>query len=133
MTRQNKINQGLNFLGLAVLGALSGALGPIIGATGPFIAPFFLGLGLSRFELIGTKAACQAVVHLAKIVLFGIAGFAFREHLLLMGAMTLAVVAGTHLGTRLLARISDARFTQLYKAALTGVALRLIWIGTGSL
>lgn len=113
----------------ALLGGVSGALGPIIGATGPFIAPFFLGIGLTRFELIGTKAACQAVVHLAKIILFGLAGFAFREYAFLCIGMTASVVIGTNLGTRLLRKLSDDRFTQLYKTALTLVALRLIWIG----
>lgn len=113
----------------ALLGAVAGGLSPILGATGPFIAPFFLGIGLTRFELIGTKAACQATIHLAKILLFGIAGFAFFDHALLCVGMTIGVVAGTWLGTRVLHRLDDLRFTQLYKAALTLVALRLIWSG----
>ena len=70
-----------------LLGAGAGALGPLIGATGPFIAPFFLGIGLTRFQLIGTKAACQAALHLAKMILFGLAGFAFGDYALLMAAM----------------------------------------------
>jgi uncharacterized membrane protein YfcA len=113
----------------ALVGAGSGALGPLIGATGPFIAPFFLGIGLSRFELIGTKAACQAATHLAKMVLFGVAGFGFLAYGPLTLAMALCVIAGTALGTRLLHRLDDDRFTQLYKLALTLVALRLILSG----
>ena len=84
-------------------------------------------MNLSRFELIGTKAACQAATHLSKIVLFGFAGFAFRDHLLLMAGMTAAVVAGTVLGTRVLHRVDDDRFVLLYKVALTAVAARLIF------
>ncbi len=113
----------------ALVGAGSGALGPLIGATGPFIAPFFLGIGLSRFELIGTKAACQAATHLAKMLLFGVAGFDFLAYGPLTLAMAVSVVVGTALGTRLLQRIDDDRFTQLYKATLTLVALRLILSG----
>lgn len=113
----------------AILGAGAGALGPVVGATGPFIAPFFLGLGLTRFELIGTKAACQAAGHLAKMVLFGVAGFAFLEYGELMFAMAISVVLGTWLGTRLLRHIDDELFTRLYKLTLTAVALRLIWSG----
>ncbi len=113
----------------ALLGAVTGALGPIIGATGPFIAPFFLGIGLNRFELIGTKAACQATGHLAKMILFGIAGFAFLEYAGLMIGMATCVVLGTWLGTRLLHRLDDERFTLLYKLTLTAVALRLVWSG----
>lgn len=113
----------------AAVGAGAGALGPLIGATGPFIAPFFLGIGLNRFELIGTKAACQTTGHLAKLMLFGVAGFAFREYIALMAGMAGCVVAGTWLGTRLLHRLDDDRFTQLYKLSLTAVALRLVWSG----
>ncbi len=117
----------------ALIGAAAGAIGPLVGATGPFIAPFFLGIGLTRFELIGTKAACQATGHLAKMVLFGIAGFAFLEYANLMIGMAISVIVGTWLGTRLLEHLDDARFTQLYKLTLTAVALRLVWSGLTSL
>ena len=117
----------------AIVGAAAGALGPLIGATGPFIAPFFLGIGLSRFELIGTKAACQASGHLAKMVLFGVAGFSFVQFGPLMVAMALCAIAGTWLGTRLLQRLDDDRFTQLYRLTLTAVSLRLIWSGLSAL
>ncbi len=109
-----------------LVGGISGLLGPVIGATGPFISPFFLGLGLTRFELIGTTAACQASGHLAKIVLFGSDGFDFRGAAPLYLGMIAAVVAGTSLGTRLLHRIPEERFPALFKTALTLVALRLI-------
>ena len=117
----------------ALLGAGAGAIGPLVGATGPFIAPFFLELGLSRFELIGTKAACQATGHLAKLLLFGIAGFAFFEYAGLLLGMVSSVIIGTWLGTRLLQHLDDRRFTQLYKLTLTAVALRLVWSGITSL
>ncbi len=117
----------------ALVGAASGAIGPLVGATGPFIAPFFLGIGLTRFELIGTKAACQAAGHLAKILLFGFAGFAFSEYAGLMLGMALSVIAGTWLGTRLLKHLDDERFTQLYRLTLTVVALRLVWSGLTAL
>jgi uncharacterized membrane protein YfcA len=113
----------------ALLGAVTGVLSPIIGATGPFIAPFFLGIGLTRFELIGTKAACQAMTHLAKWVVFGLIGFAFLESLPLIAGMVVCVILGTALGTRLLSRINDERFVQLYRIALTLVAIRLVWSG----
>lgn len=117
----------------ALLGAGAGAIGPLVGATGPFIAPFFLEIGLTRFQLIGTKAACQALGHFAKILLFGFAGFAFFEYAELMLGMAVSVVIGTWLGTRLLKHLDDRRFTQLYKFALTVVALRLVWSGVTSL
>jgi uncharacterized membrane protein YfcA len=112
-----------------LVGGLAGLFGPLVGATGPFIAPFFLGLGLSRFELIGTTAACQATGHLTKILLFGSGGFDFRAHAVLFGGMIVAVVAGTSLGTMLLDRIPEERFPAIYKTALTLVAARLVGSG----
>ena len=49
-----------------------------------------------------------------------------------MASMAASVIVGTALGTRLLHRLDDA-FTQLYRAALTLVALRLVWSGLSAL
>jgi len=117
----------------ALVGAGAGAIGPVVGATGPFIAPFFLGVGLTGYEIIGTKAACQAAGHFAKMILFGAVGFGFLEYGPLMLGMALSVIAGTAFGTRLLTKINDDRFTQLYKLTLTLVAFRLIWSGVEAL
>jgi len=112
------------------LGGVAGFLNVVIGATGPLIAPFFLNLGLTRQALIGTKAACQALGHMAKLVLFGLAGFAFADWAGLLGAMSLAVIAGTWLGSQLLEFVNERMFTWLFKSVLTLVALRLVlWEG----
>lgn len=117
------------FARFTLIGGISGLFGPIVGATGPFIAPFFLGLGLTRFEIIGTTAACQAMGHLVKLALFGNAGFDFARHAILYAGMIAAVVLGTSLGTKLLMRIPEERFPLLYKTALTLVAARLVASG----
>lgn len=108
------------------LGAGSGVLNMTVGATGPLIAPFFLGLGLSRQALVGTKAACQAAGHLAKVALFGVGGFALGPWLPLLAAAMAATFAGTWVGSRVLERVSEPAFEMLYKAVLTLVALRLV-------
>ena len=56
-------------------------------------------------------------------------GFAFGQHAPLYLGMILAVVAGTALGTRILAFIPEQRFAAIFKAALTLLALRLIASG----
>lgn len=109
-----------------VLGGVVGALNVTIGATGPLIAPFFLDLGLTRFALIGTKAACQSLGHLAKLVVFGVAGFAFAEYWQLLLMLSVMVVVGTWLGSKLLHRVSEKLFVALYRTVLTLIALRLV-------
>jgi uncharacterized membrane protein YfcA len=109
------------------LGGSAGFLSMVVGAVGVLIDPFFLGLGLSRHALVGTKAACQALGHTVKVGLFGVAGFAFAEHLPLLALGAACAAAGTWLGSRLLDRLSEEGFLWLYRTVLTGLALRLVW------
>lgn len=113
------------------LGSAIGFLNVNVGATGVLMAPFFLGLGLPRQALIGSQAVCQMAGHLVKIVLFGIAGFAFREHALLLGCLCVASLAGARVGTWLLDSVSEAQFTRLYKAVLTMLAVQLAFESAG--
>jgi uncharacterized membrane protein YfcA len=112
------------------LGVVLGFLNTIIGVTGPLLAAFFLNLGLARQAVVGTMAACQSLGHLAKIGVFGAAGFDFRAHLVLVACLSAAAVAGTWIGTRLLDRLDDRRFEIVYKAVLTAIAIRLV-VGEG--
>jgi uncharacterized membrane protein YfcA len=126
-THPERIDTNRRFL---YLGGAVGFLNPTIGATGPLIAPFFLNLGLTRQALIGTKAACQTLGHLAKIAIFGVVGFAYADHALALLLLCLAVIVGTAVGSRLLERVSERGFTRLYKTVLTVIAARLlIWDG----
>ena len=108
-------------------GGVVGFFSTTLGATGPLLAPFFLHLGLGRKELIGTQAACQAVQHLAKIALFGLVGFAFRDWLAPLAVLSCTATLGTWVGTRLLDRVSESDFRALYMGVLTLLALRLVW------
>jgi len=117
----------------AVLGGIAGFLGSLVGAVGPLVAPFFPHLGLSRRGVVGTAAACQGAGHLAKIAAFGWVGFSYREHLGLLVAMSMLVIAGAAAGSRLLDRVDEVLFTRLYRTVLVLVALRLVssaaWMG----
>jgi uncharacterized membrane protein YfcA len=113
-----------------ILGGVVGLINMTIGAAGPLIAPFFLKIGLSRQAIIGTKAACQAVGHLVKIAIFGIAGFVFADYAVLLALLSVSVIAGTWIGSQVLESVNERWFTRLYKGVLTLVALRLVvWEG----
>lgn len=114
------------------LGGVVGFLNPTIGATGPLIAPFFLNMGLTRFAIIGTKAASQMLGHIAKVILFGLTGFYFADHALLLLTLSLTVVVGSWVGSRLLHSVNEVWFTRLYRGVLTLIALHLIFNSVGS-
>ena len=109
-----------------LLGGVVGFLNIIVGAVGPFIAPFFLNVGLSRQTIVGTKAACQAVGHVVKIILFVGAGFAFIAYVPLLAVMIPLVILGTWVGSRLLDKIGEKSFVWLFKTALTLIACWLL-------
>jgi uncharacterized membrane protein YfcA len=112
------------------LGGLVGFLSTTVGATGPLQGPFFVGLGLERQGVVGSFAACQTLSHMVKILVFASVGFAFAEHALLLALLCAMVIGGTWLGSQLLERIPEPWFRAIYKAVLTGIALRLvIWNG----
>jgi uncharacterized membrane protein YfcA len=110
-----------------VLGGVVGLLNTTVGATGAISAPFFLNIGLGRQQVIGTMAACQALGHLAKLAVFGAAGFAFLRFASPLALLCVFVVAGTFVGSRLLDRVSEQRFVWLYKGVLTLIALHLVF------
>jgi len=116
------------------VGFFAGLLGVFFGSIGPLIARFFLRSDITKEELVGTKAACQAAGHLIKIPLFGLvigANILKYGHLLVwLGVM---VVVGVLLGKFLLHKISEGVFRFIYRTLLTIIALRIIIVELASL
>lgn len=122
-SRPQEANPKVRFL---ALGTVVGIVNVTFGATGPLIAPFFLNVGLTRFAIIGTKAICQLAGHVVKIVVFGLAGFAFPQWGAVLFLLCGCVVAGTALGTRMLSNVSESLFLKLYRGVLTVIAAFLV-------
>ena len=70
----------------------------------------------------------MSIVHIAKLVAFGILGVGFGSYAPLMAAMIATSIAGTWLGKMALDRIPERLFRITFQAILTVLALRLIWI-----
>ena len=111
------------FLGLGFVQAF---LTLFVGATGPLNMPFLVRAGLSRDQLVVTGAAFMTIVHLVKIVTFGLLGFAFGPYLSLMLLMTVAVISGSYAGTRLRHRFPEQLFLLAFKLLITLLAVRMI-------
>jgi len=69
----------------------------------------------------------MTIVHLVKILTFGILGFAFSNYLPLMTGMVIAVIAGSFVGTKLRARVPEQLFKNIFKWLITILALRMIF------
>ena len=113
-----------------IVGAVSGVLNPTIGAAGPLIAPAFRTATRDHVAFVGTFAVSQVMSHTAKLVVFVVAGFVWRDHLDMIVVGGVAVIVGTRIGARSLRRLDPAKLGWLFKAAVTAGAARLLiaWV-----
>lgn len=117
----------LTRVGLAVASVVVALAGMIVGATGPLVSVLFAQFFANdRKALVATHAAGMTAQHGLKIIVFGLAGFAFWEWLPLIAAMVFSGYLGTVYGTRLLERIPEAIFRKWFKIAITVLALDLV-------
>ena len=109
-----------------VLGLVQTVLSLFVGATGPLTNAFLLRERLERDVLVVTHALFMTATHLLKVVVFGVAGFAFAPYLPLIGGTIVAVTAGSYAGTWLRGRLPERLFRAVLKALVTVLALRMI-------
>lgn len=127
MTWMPQIKRKLWFPGRFLsLGFVQAFLTLFVGATGPLNMPFLLRAGLGRDQLVVTAAAFMTVVHLVKIVTFGLLGFAFGSYALLMLLMVVAVISGSWAGTRLRHKVPEQLFVRVFKVLISLLALRMM-------
>lgn len=119
--------------GMIVAGVITGGLGSIVGASGTLIGPLFLRAGWRKETMIATLAVCQSAGHLLKIVAFASFGFGIVEHWELLLPMSLAVILGTLIGSRLHGHLDEARFTLMFRVILAILATKLLYDGASGL
>ncbi|MEJ6784079.1 sulfite exporter TauE/SafE family protein [Aminobacter sp. Piv2-1] len=113
--------------GLAIGSVVVALVGMLVGATGPLVSVLFAQFFANdRKALVATHAAGMVAQHGLKIVVFGLAGFAFWDWLPLIAAMIVSGYLGTLYGTRLLERMPEESFRKWFKIAITVLALDLL-------
>jgi uncharacterized membrane protein YfcA len=117
----------LSKAGLAVASIVLAVLSMLVGATGPLVAVLFARfLQNDRKALIATSAVAMTTQHFLKIVVFGLAGFAFWEWVPLVAAMILSGFVGTVYGSVLLERMPEETFRKWFRVGITVLALDLL-------
>jgi uncharacterized membrane protein YfcA len=110
-----------------LLGAASGFLSALVAAIGPVNTPFFLGYGLRRGAYVGTEAACVAVVHLTKTLVYGRYALVTSDTGLLGLGIGSVMFAGAYVGRRILERMSDRVFVRLIEILIGALGLLFVF------
>jgi uncharacterized membrane protein YfcA len=116
----------------AALGFGATFLGMFVSSTGTLLAPFIASANPDRRGYIATLATQMAIVHIAKLVAFGVLGTAFGAYLPLALAMVCTAALGNMAARRVLDRMPERTFRTVLKLVLTALALRLLWIAAKS-
>ncbi|HEX2552292.1 MAG TPA: sulfite exporter TauE/SafE family protein [Microvirga sp.] len=97
--------------GAEVCGLLCSALQFLSGVSGPTLDIFFVRTALDRRAVVSTKAACQVVTHLSRLVYFGgLAGAGTDLGWTTLALFVVAAMVGTVLSRTILERMTDVQF-----------------------
>jgi uncharacterized membrane protein YfcA len=115
-------------------GAMVMGLNLSAGVAGPALDFFYVKTTLTRQQIVATKAVTMFASHLVKIVYFGIplargVGLSGLPPWWVFAAAVPAVMAGTFIGTRLLARFSDIGFKHYTRILVTAIGGIYVWRG----
>ncbi|MGQ0698297.1 MAG: sulfite exporter TauE/SafE family protein [Panacagrimonas sp.] len=110
-----------------VAGLLNGSLGMFVGATGLFIGRLFLRPEWPKETTIATLAFTQVLGHGLRVLAYGFVGYSAFARPDLLIPLCLAVIAGTWVGKHLNQRLSQERFTTLFKLILVILSLKLVF------
>ena len=96
------------------------------GATGPLVAVFLNNLFTEHKKIVATHGITMTIQHGFKLLVFGLAGFAFLEWVPFVCAMVLSGYLGTRVGTFFLNRLPERALKLVFKAVLTVAAIDLL-------
>lgn len=111
---------------LFTAGLFQTGLGLIVGTTGP-LATAILTKKLSDKEaIVATNATFMLISHVAKIIVFGMVGFAYQEFLLVILLMVAGAILGSWVGTKYRRTMDNSAFNKILKWLLTVLALNML-------
>jgi uncharacterized membrane protein YfcA len=111
-----------------LLGTGMAFLAMFVSSTGSLLAPFVAAISPDRRNFASTTAFLMSMVHIIKLIAFGLMGFAIGAYLPLMAAMVGTATLGNWLARHVLIRMPEHVFRIVLKTLMTALGLRLLWI-----
>jgi uncharacterized membrane protein YfcA len=105
-------------MALMLLGLVAGFVSGLTGAVGLLFNRFYLRYGLTKDEVVATRAANEVLLHMTKLALYAVFGL-FSTQALGAGAIVgVASIAGAIAARRLLPYLSESAFRRVGYAAM---------------
>ncbi|WP_028974370.1 sulfite exporter TauE/SafE family protein [Spirochaeta cellobiosiphila] len=98
----------------------------IIGSSGPILAPLFSDRGFTNRQILGTKAACQMMTHLFKVILYIYWGFALSQFWMELLISLPLVFIGNWIGGQLVRFLSPQVFNKVFKIGITLLCVKTL-------
>jgi len=112
----------------AVLGFGATFLGMFVSATGTLLAPFVASASPDRRNHSATIGALMMLVHVSKLVAFGVLGIAVGAYIPLVLAMIAGSALGNFVGRHALDKMPEKVFRIGFKLLMTVLGIRMLWI-----
>jgi uncharacterized membrane protein YfcA len=108
--------------GAELAGLICTALQFLSGVSGPTLDIFFVKSIMDRRAVVATKAACQVVTHLSRLIYFGgVAGAGIDLGWPVLTGVVVMAIAGTSLSRALLERMTDVQFRLWTQRLVMGI------------
>ncbi|MFW6264287.1 MAG: sulfite exporter TauE/SafE family protein [Cyanobacteriota bacterium] len=102
-------------------------LSGLIGSAGPLLNPLYLNYGLVKEDMIATKSATGILVHVAKLIAYGIFGVLTLPMIGYGVMIGVAAFPGNWLGQIFLKTMSEQRFRQLVTLFVAFSGMLILW------
>jgi uncharacterized protein len=108
-------------------GFLKAYVSGLVGTTGPVLNPFYLRYGLVKEKMIATKATHMTIIHLVKILTYGLLAAISKEQIIAGLAIGLSAIPANLIGKALLKEMSPQQFRQIVLAFMAIGGAWMIW------
>ncbi len=112
---------------VAVMAVFVSILTMLIGAAGVLFNAIRRRGGRAKEGVLADQSWLMLCQHILKVVVFGIAGFAFGPYLLLIACMMGMGLLGTYVGVKLMKKMSNEAFDKVFKAMVTVLAFGMLY------
>lgn len=113
----NTIKKSSN-LALSLIGFCAGFLSGLTGAVGLLFNKFYLQYGLTKEEIIATRAANEIILHLVKLVLYFLFGLISQKVILVGLVVAVSAVLSTQSMKWILPKLSETLFIKIGYTAM---------------